>query len=132
MRTTHTILLTGIALILLATTAQASDNARDIARQLQAHQQAEEQLLHALAVGDEAQISSAAIDIATSETYLQVSGFPGNDPRLLGALFQKNDSPNAFAVKVFHKRLNELTGFHIAPGDAFTQVNWNRVEGGMQ
>jgi len=132
MKAIQNIVITGIAVLALAGTAQASDNSRDIARQLQTHQQAEEQLLHGLATGDMAQVSSAAIDIATSETYLQVSGFPGNDPRLLGALYRKNDSPQAFAAKVFHKRLNELTGFQIVPVDAFSQVNWNRIEGGMQ
>jgi len=132
MKIIQAILVTGITLTALTTTVHASDNGRDIAQLLQAHQQAEDQLLHGLATSNQEQISSAAIDIITSETYLQVSSFSGNDPRLLGALFKKNDSPQVFATKVFHKRLKELTGFQVMPSDAFTQVNWNRVKGGLQ
>jgi len=127
---TKTCFIIACSLFALAPPAQASDdNARDIAKQLQVHRQAEERLLHGFAIGNHAQVTSAAVDIAAAEAYLQVSGFSGNDPRLMGGLFMRYDNPESFSAKVFDKKLHNLTNFQIAPVDAFSQVDWNDIGG---
>ena len=118
--------------LICASPLQASEDHACIAKQLHNHQQAEQRLLHAFGTGDHQQLINAAVDIAASETYLQVCGFDGTDSRLLGALNHPNGTPESFAAAVFHKRLQAQTGFRPEISNAFSEVNWSRVEGTLQ
>jgi len=119
-----------VALLVCSMPAHATDKNRCISKQLQAHQIAEQQLLRGFATGNREDAYNAAVDIVTSETYLQVCGFSGNDPRIHGALGNRSGTPDSYAAAVFHKRLFELTHFQPEPEKAFLDVNWNRIEGG--
>jgi len=131
MKTASTLSMIIIALFICSMPVLASDNDHCIAKQLEAHQQAEQQLLQGFATGNQKQSYKAAVDIAASETYLQVCGFSGDDPRMHGALIGENSTPESYAVAVFHKRLNELTRFQSDASKAFSEVNWNRIEGSI-
>ncbi len=128
----HTLPIITLSALMCASPLLAAEDHACIAKQLHNHQQAEQRLLHAFGAGDHQQLVNATVDIAASETYLQVCGFDGTDSRLLGALGRPNGTPESFAAAVFHKRLQVQTGFRPEIRNAFSEVNWSRVEGTVQ
>jgi len=98
-------------------TAQAfDDDKQQIAKQLKTHEQAVAQTLTAFRKGDEEIQQTAQANIAASEGYLSVLNFRGDDPRLVGFLFDEQlaASPanvGGFSSRVFHYRLRQRTGF---------------------
>ena len=111
--------LFAFALLVLTVTAQAfEDDKQQIAKQLKTHEQAVTQTLTGFRQGDDEKQQSAQANIAASEGYLSVLNFRGDDPRLVGHLFDEHlaASPanvGGFSSRVFHYRLQQRTGFVV-------------------
>ena len=94
------------------------DDKVQISKQLHAHEHSVVKMLSGFCRGDTAAQESAQAALAASEAYLSVLSFRGDDPRLLGALFDARlaASPanvGGFSSRVFHFRLRQRTGFKL-------------------
>jgi hypothetical protein len=117
-------LLASVLLGFTVTSQAFDDDKQQIAKQLKTHEQAVTQTLTGFRKGDEERQQSAQANIAASEGYLSVLNFRGDDPRLVGQLFDEHlaASPanvGGFSSRVFHYRLQQRTGF-VVDFDAIT------------